>query len=129
MLGSGAAQKQAADLAQSIRSSDFDKYMQNMYNTRNEYLGGQGALETQGFNASNNMASQMQKYFEDMAQAKGGQDMGRAGGIEGLLSSGLGLAGSLFSGGLSNFFNGGGMGNYGDPHASGWEDPNLQQPF
>jgi hypothetical protein len=126
MLGSGAEQTNAANLAQSVRSEDFDKYMGNLYATHN-----------QGFNASNNLSSMMQKLFEDMAQAKGGRDMGRAGGLEGLLSGGLGLAGSLFGGPmggmggsmLGNYLFGGGMGNSGDPHSSDWQDPDLQQPF
>lgn len=120
MLGSGAAQTEAANLAQSVRSQDFDKYMQNMYNTRNEYLGGQSGLETQGFNASNNLMQQMQKYFEDMAKAKAGQDTGRSGGLSGLLGTGLGIAGSIFGGpiggaigsGIGSLFGGGDGGAY-----------------
>lgn len=107
MLGSGAAQTAAANLATSIRSEDFDKYMQNMFGIRNQYLGGMGGLENQGFQASQNDAQMRQKYYEDMAQAKAGEDMGRAGGIEGLFQGGLGLAGSLFGGSL-----GGDIGNW-----------------
>ncbi len=137
MLGSGAEQTAAANLSQSVRSEDFDKYMQNIFGLRNQYLGGMGGLENQGFEASQNDAKMRQKYYEDMAQAKAGEDMGRAGGIEGLFSKGLGIAGSLFGGPIGgtignyagNYLFGGGMGNSGDPHSSGWQDPGLQQPF
>lgn len=141
MIGSGAEQTAAANLAQSVRSQDFDKYMGNMYNTRNEYLGGQSGLETQGFNASNNLMQTMQKYFDDMAKARAAQDTGRAGGMQGLAGMGLGVAGSIFGGPIGgalggaignyfgNYINGGGMGNSGDPHSSDWQDPDLQQPF
>lgn len=119
MLGSGAEQTAAANLAQSTRSQDFDKYMQNMYNTRTEYLGGQGGLETQGFNASNNLMQQMQKYFEDMANAKAGEDTGRAGGMSNFINQLMhGAASFAGAGGF-----GGGAGNSG----GAWLNPDTGQ--
>ncbi len=60
----------------------------------------------------------MQKYFEDMAKAKAGEDTGRSGGLSNLFGAGLGIAGSLFGGpmggaigsGIGNLFGGGGDG-------------------
>lgn len=109
MLGSGAEQTAAASLAQSTRASDFDKYMQNMYNTRSQYLGGQQGLEGQGFNASNNLMQQMQKYFEDMAKAKGAQDVGRGSAWQNAaLTAGSLLFGNNFGGGSGGGGSGGG---------------------
>ncbi len=111
MLGSGASQTAAANLAQSTRADDFNKYMQNMYNTRSEYLGGQSGLEQQGFSASNNLMQMMQKYYEDMAKAKAAQDTAQAGGMQGLAGLGLGVAGSIFGGPIGGAI-GGAIGNY-----------------
>lgn len=115
MLGSGAAQTEAANLAQSVRSQDFDKYMQNMFGIRNQYLGGQSNIEGQGFQASNSEADRMQKYFEDMAKAKAARDEGRAQGQSGFwgTAGGLvgGIAGSLF-GGPAGGAAGGAAGNW-----------------
>jgi hypothetical protein len=128
MLGSGAEQTNAANLAQSTRATDFDKYMANMYGTRSEYLGGQSGLESQGFSASNNLMQTMQKYFDDMAKAKAAQATGRAGGMGGLFSAGGTILGSLFGGpvggaiggGIGSMFGGGGDGGAYD------NDPSTQ---
>jgi len=133
MLGSGAEQTAAANLSQSTRADDFNKYMNQMYNTRNEYLGGQSGLETQGFSASNNLMQTMQKYFDDMAKAKAAQDTGRAGGMQGLAGMGLGVAGSIFGGpiggaiggAIGNYFGGSGAGSSNIP----WFDPDTNQSY
>jgi hypothetical protein len=107
MLGSGAAQTQAANLAQSVRSEDFDKYMSNLY-----------ATHQQGFDASNNLSSMMQKMFEEMAAARGGADEGRAGGLSNLFGQGAGLLGDVFG----MFGGGGGMGGGG---GAPWLNPDT----
>jgi hypothetical protein len=100
MLGSGAEQTAASNISQSVRSDDFNNYMNNVLGLRSQYLGGVGGLEGQGFQGSEFQEAMEQKYREDMAKAQAGRDMGRAQGNEGLLGSALGLAGSLFGGGL-----------------------------
>lgn len=107
MLGSGAAQTAAANLATSVRSEDFDKYMQNMFGIRNQYLGGLGGLESQGFQAAQNDAEMRQKYFEDMAKAKAAEDEGRSQGDTGFLGMLGGIAGDIFGGPM-----GGGIGSW-----------------
>lgn len=132
MLGSGAEQTAAANLAQSTRSNDFDKYMQNMYNTRQQYLGGQQGLEQQGFSASNNLMDQMQKYFDDMAKAKAGQDTGRSGGLSNLFGAGLGIAGDIFGGPIGGAIGagiGGLFGRGGGNDQPSWMDPDTGSPY
>lgn len=127
MLGSGAEETAAANLAQSTRATDFDKYMNNMYGTRSEYLRGQSKLDAQGFNASNSLMQTMQKYFEDMAKAKGAQDTGRSQGLSGLLGTGLGIAGDIFGGPIGGAV-GGAIGSYfGDGQSTPWLDPDTNQ--
>jgi len=127
MLGSGAEQTAAANLSQSVRANDFDKYMENMYNTRSQYLGGQSGLEGQGFSASNNLMQTMQKYFEDMAKAKGAQDTGRSQGLTGAIGAGLGIAGDIFGGPIGGAV-GGAIGNYfGGGQSTPWLDPDTNQ--
>lgn len=103
MLGSGAAQTAAAGLAQSVRSQDFDKYMQNLFGLRNQYLGGLGGLQHEGFQAGmqgSNLAEQQaaleQRYYENMANARAGQEEGEAKGWTNMLGQGIGLAASFF---------------------------------
>ncbi len=110
MLGSGAEQTAAANLAQSIRSQDFDKYMSNLFGIRDQYLSGQGGLEQQGFNASSLEAQLREKYAEQMAQAKAAEDEGRAQGIGGLFGAAGNLFGSIFN---PMGWGGGGMGGVG----------------
>ncbi len=137
MLGSGAEQTAAANLSQSTRASDFDKYMAQMYGTRNEYLGGQSGLEQQGFSASNNLMQTMQKYFDDMAKAKAAQDTGRSGGFGNLASAGLGIAGSIFGGpiggaigsGIGSLFGGGGDNYDQDPSTQFTGSDQMNQYF
>lgn len=144
MLGSGAEQTAAANLAQSVRSKDFEDYMGHLYNTRGEFL-----------NNENSLQGMMQKYFEDRAQAKGGEDEGRAGGLSGAVGTGIdvlahGLFGKgMFGGGnsapgnnsaasggggnsifdyLRNYVMGGGMGNSGDM-SGGMPIPGMPLPF
>jgi hypothetical protein len=71
---------------------------------RNQYLGGIGGLEGQGFQGSEFQSQLSQKYYEDMANAKAAQDEGRAGGWANALGAGASLlfgknAGGLFGGG------------------------------
>jgi hypothetical protein len=103
MLGSGAEQTAAANLAQSTRSADFDKYMNNMFGIRSQYLSGIGGLQNQGLQAalsgaqlSGQEGDDMQKYYEDMAGARAAQQTGQAGGLSNLFGQGLGF---LFGGG------------------------------
>jgi hypothetical protein len=106
MLGSGAASTQAAKLATDIRAGDFDKYMENQFALRNQYLGGISGLQGQGFQASMagaNLSAQeaqaQQRYYEDMAEARGRQDIGTAGGWSDLFGTGLGIASDIWGGG------------------------------
>lgn len=141
MLGSGEEQTAAANLAQSVRSSDFDKYMQNLFNTRSEYLGGLKGLQGEGFQAAgeganlmSQEAQQQQRYYENMANAAGAQQTGQAGDWSNLIGTGLGFMmgggpgaamGSMAGGWLGNLFNGGGGGQN-----SQWQDPDmLPNPF
>jgi len=103
MLGSGAAQTAAAGLAQSVRSQDFDKYMQNMFGIRDQYLGGLGGMQKEGFQAGmqgSNLAEQQaaleQRYYENMANARAGQEEGESKGWTNMLGQGIGLAASFF---------------------------------
>lgn len=125
MLGSGAEETAASNLSQSVRANDFDKYMGNMYDTRSQYVGGQSGLEGQGFSASNNLMKQMQKYFEDMAKAKGAEDTGRAQGWQNALGAGATIAGDIFSGPAGWF--GGAMGGGGQ--SVPWFDPDTNQSY
>lgn len=129
MLGSGAEQTAASNLAQSVRSTDFDKYMNNMFGIRNQYLSGIGGLQQQGLQAAlsgANLSGQegdaMQKYYEDMANANAAQQTGQAGGISNFLGT---LFGNFLSGGK------GGMGGgTGGSQAAPWQDPDmLPNPF
>lgn len=123
MLGSGASQTAAANLAQSVRSQDFDKYMQNMFGIRSQYLGGMGGLENQGFQASQNEAQMRQKYYEDMAKAKAAQDEGRSQGGSGFLGMLGGIVGGLFGGPAGGGI-GSGVGNWLD---NGYDDDGGSQ--
>jgi len=142
MLGSGAEQTAAANLAQSVRSTDFDKYMQNVLGLRTQYGNGLQGLQNQGFQAAGEagtlaeqQAALQQKYYENMANAAGAQQTGQAGDWSNLIGGGLGF---MFGGGLpgaalgssmgswlGNLFNGGGGGG-----SSQWQDPDmLPNPF
>jgi hypothetical protein len=107
MLGSGASQTAAANLAQSVRSQDFDKYMANQFATRQQYLGGLSGLQGQGFQASlagANLSAQeaqmQQKYFEDMANARAAQQIGQSRGWTNAIGTGLGFAADMYGGGM-----------------------------
>lgn len=112
MLGSGSEQTAAANLAQSVRSQDFDKYMSNLFGIRDQYLSGQGGLEQQGFNASSLEAQLREKYAEQMAQAKAAQDTGYAQGIGGLIGGIGSLVGDVFGGGGGAGGIGAGIGDF-----------------
>lgn len=133
MLGSGAEMRAAADRATAVRSQDFNNWINQIMGVRNQYLEGMGGMEQQGFQGSEFQSELAQKYYEDMAKAKAGEDMGRAGGWSKFLGGVAGAAGSLFGGPAGsyagNYLFGGGLGNYGDPHDPDWQDPELQQPF
>lgn len=103
MLGSGAEQTAAANLAQSTRATDFDKYMANMFGIRNQYLGGYQGLQGQGFqaagmgaNLSAEEAQMQQKYYEDMANAQAAQKEAQSQGWTNMIGQGIGLAGDIF---------------------------------
>src|SRR5947207_1808541 len=123
MLGSGASQTAAANLAQSVRSQDFDKFMQNMFGIRGQYLGGQSGLESQGFQASSLEAQLREQYAEQMAKAKAAQDTGQAGGWESALGFGANLIGSLFGMGGGGGVGGSGLG--GGATGGSWLNPDT----
>lgn len=119
MLGSGAEQTAAANRAQSVRTQDREAYLDRLFGIRNQYLGGIGGLQKEGFDASMNKAQGLLKYYEDMANAKAGQDTGRAGGI----SNAVGFLGKM----AGNFLTGGASG----AASSGlsWLDPDTGSPY
>lgn len=111
MLGSGAEQKAAADRATSVRSNDFQSWINNIMGIRNQYLGGLGGLESQGFQGSEYEAQMAQKHYQDMADAQAGEDMGRAGGWSNFLGGVAGAVSNHFlpgSGGWAKHIFGGG---------------------
>jgi hypothetical protein len=143
MLGSGEEQTAAANLAQSVRSTDFDKYMTNVLGLRTQYGNGIQGLQNQGFQAAGagatlaeQQAALQEKYYENMANAAGAQQTGQAGDWANLIGGGLGFAfggglpgaalGSSVGGWLGKLFNGGGNGG----GSSQWQDPDmLPNPF
>lgn len=130
MLGSGAEQTAAANLAQSTRATDFDKYMSNMFGIRDQYLGGVLGQQKEGYGAATNSANMsaeqaqlMQKYYEDQANAKAAQETGESNDWTNAIGEGLGLAANVATGGWGSLFSGGGSNQP-------WQDPDrLQNPF
>lgn len=105
MLGSGAAQTQAAALAQSVRSQDFNNYMGNLFGLRNQSISGIGGLQQQGYGASMqgaNLAEQQaqsqQRYYEDAANAQAAQQVGQSRDWTNFLGQAGGFLGGLFGG-------------------------------
>ena len=98
MLGSGAEQRAAADRATAVRSQDFNNWINQIMGVRNQYLEGMGGMEQQGFQGSEFQSALAQKYYEDMAKAKAGEDMGRAGGWGNFLGGIAGAASSALTG-------------------------------
>lgn len=85
MLGSGAAQTAAANLAQSVRSEDFGNWMSNVLGLRGQYLQGISGLQGQGYGAANNSADMgekyaemQQRYYEDQANAQAAGQIGQS---------------------------------------------------
>lgn len=110
MLGSGAEQTAASNLSQSVRSKDFDKYMQDMFGIRGQYLSGQFGLEQQGYGAATTASQEAEQYYEAMAKAKAAQDEARAQGESGAIGAGVGIlgdfaGGGMFGSGVQDFWN------------------------
>ena len=119
MLGSGAEQTAASNLSQSVRSGDFQDYMNRLFGFRQ-----------QGFNASNQLSQEAEKYNEDMAKSKAAQDEAQSQGITGAIGTGIGLFGNALTGGM---FGGGGS-MFGGGQSSPWLNPDTnsfyqQQPY
>lgn len=126
MLGSGAAQTAAANLAQSVRSQDFDKYMANALGINSQYLSGIGSLQNQGFQAATHGADLMaqeaqdqEKYYEGIAGANAAGQEAQAGGLDKM----IGDIGSLFTGGWSGLL--GNLFNQGSNPGSSWLNPDT----
>lgn len=118
MLGSGASQIAAANLAQSVRSQDFNNYMGNVLGLRGQYLGGLGGLQHEGFqagmqgaNLAEQQAQMQQRYYEDMANSQAAQQVGQSRGW------------TNFLGDVGGFLMGGGNGGGGA--GSNWQDPDV----
>lgn len=83
MLGSSSEMQQAAQRAQSMRSDDMQKYLQNALGLRQQYLGGLSGLEGQGFrgaedisNLRNMLGQQILKSYGDIGKAQAAGSMG-----------------------------------------------------
>mgnify|MGYP001323225221 CR=1 FL=1 len=131
MLGSGAEQTAAANLSQSVRATDFDKYMKNMFGIRDQYLTGVLGQQQEGYGAATtaaNMSAQeaqiQQKYYEDQANARAAEQEGDSGDWTHLLGR--------IAGGIGGFALGGPGGAAMGASAGGnipWFDPDTNQSY
>jgi hypothetical protein len=129
MLGSGAEQTAAANLAQSVRSQDFNNYMGNVLGLRSQYLGGLSGLQQQGYgaamqgaNLAEQQAQMQQRYYEDMGNAQAAQQLGQSRDWTNFLNQGAGFLGAMFGGPAGAMA--------GSAASSQWQDPDmLPNPF
>lgn len=101
MLGSPSQQEQVGQFMDNLVNTDQQNYLNNILGIGNQYMGAQGNLMNQGFNAQNAMnqsfmgeGNALANLYNSMGQAQLQQRMAEQGGLNDL----LGGAFSLFSG-------------------------------
>ena len=95
MLGSGALQKEVASQAEAIRGEDLQNFLTRVLGLRGQYLSGIGGLNQLGFRGSEDLARMLMEGYQNLGGAEAEEDVGRAGGIKGLIGTGIGLLNKL----------------------------------